>query len=400
MGIGIVVLLFFATAAARADFAKSAADCPEMRLDAPGKPLANYPVMDQNPMGLCWAFSTSVMVDSWRRSHPSTPAANPNFITSPYPIAAALTESDAGYDAETGLPTKATNAFDKGNQIDLGYAEVLRAGSCDQQKVFRPGIGDRGMDKKLTDAIDAAFTRMNQFYADKNGLRKIYAQGKALGKKGTALTNYVLYERGAAPIVQELECKLVQDKIAFPFSKIVESVLVRVVAEGGNRLDADRRFFEAICRENRLFPALGDHPPKLKQESIIVDRPKQYAKRIRQLLLHNQQPVGIEYCANVLTKPPGYQGVQWQGGLAGTAIGGNLNCKPEGSRDDNHASVVIGMHWDEQRNRCQLIVRNSWGGGCKSQNYSWPCEEGKGNIFVDEDALGANIYRLDHFEAD
>lgn len=79
------------------------------------------------------------------------------------------------------------------------------------------------------------------------------------------------------------------------------------------------------------------------------------------------QPIGISYNVDVLKH--GRQGL-----------------KPS-ERLNFHVSVIIGQR-PAGPSGCQFLVRNTWGSACHPKySKDWECEAGKGQVWVDADAL-------------
>jgi hypothetical protein len=89
-------------------------------------------------------------------------------------------------------------------------------------------------------------------------------------------------------------------------------------------------------------------------------------------LLEEQKPVGIDFCANVLTNSR-YQGL--------------ANGQPRGDCGE-HAVMVIGKKYDS--GQCYYLIRNSWGAAYSS--YAW--NTSRGDVWVEENALSANLFGL------
>lgn len=94
------------------------------------------------------------------------------------------------------------------------------------------------------------------------------------------------------------------------------------------------------------------------------------------------QPVGIGYCANVLQNKR-YRALTFSGEV------------PNSMKEDcwGHSSIIVGKR--TRSNRCQLLLRNTWGTDC---NYDWEClrdKEGKVvGVWIDAEALMENSDRL------
>jgi hypothetical protein len=57
--------------------------------------------------------------------------------------------------------------------------------------------------------------------------------------------------------------------------------------------------------------------------------------------------------------------------------------------DGMHTSSIIGRRFNVDNNKCEYLIRNSWGSSCERYRPNLTCEEG--NIWVDETTLKKNI---------
>lgn len=63
-----------------------------------------------------------------------------------------------------------------------------------------------------------------------------------------------------------------------------------------------------------------------------------------------------------------------------------------------HASVVVGRKWNDEKNRCEYLVRNSWGSGCAGyENKNVRCEDG--HFWISAGDLEKTMYGLTYLEA-
>lgn len=61
-----------------------------------------------------------------------------------------------------------------------------------------------------------------------------------------------------------------------------------------------------------------------------------------------------------------------------------------------HASTIVGRKWNEQTNKCEYLIRNSWGESCAYYKNPEKCEDGY--IWVDRDKIMANLHSARTFE--
>ena len=75
----------------------------------------------------------------------------------------------------------------------------------------------------------------------------------------------------------------------------------------------------------------------------------------------NPQPIGIDYCWAFLLE--GFKGI-----LKSRRLSDGF-CLLNGKDKPDHKSLIIGRRWSKQKNRCEYLLRNSWGNDCGSYFY-------------------------------
>jgi hypothetical protein len=131
-----------------------------------------------------------------------------------------------------------------------------------------------------------------------------------------------------------------------------------------------------------------------------------------QLAQPSAQPVEISYCAAILTDAS-YPGTD--------RSGKGKHCPPSAHSpgDTGHASLLIGRRAADGGS-CQYLVRNSWGADCSGPKLhslpggakpgsvvqrtgdiyapQWKCENGKGDIWIDADALANSVFSVSYLD--
>lgn len=72
------------------------------------------------------------------------------------------------------------------------------------------------------------------------------------------------------------------------------------------------------------------------------------------------------------------------------------------TKNGRHVSVVVGRRWNQEKNSCEFLIRNSWGSKCSSYKAAslqvpGACESG--NIWVSEGVLKKNIFGVNFLTA-
>lgn len=155
-------------------------------------------------------------------------------------------------------------------------------------------------------------------------------------------------ENASATITNE--CKLqVALRELFPLIELSESIRLRLASSAYNIL---RNFQQEACK-NRL-------PAKFKMKEFYdtkkTDTPKIISVIDEQL--NKQNMATIYYDANFILKKP----------------------VPNAA----HASTVVGRRKNSATNKCEYLIRNSWG-ACSLNDYPYACVDG--NIWVPRDVM-------------
>ncbi len=82
------------------------------------------------------------------------------------------------------------------------------------------------------------------------------------------------------------------------------------------------------------------------------------------------------------------------------AIGYSASFLQDRRAPGHHASIVVGRRYNQEAKSCQFLIRNSWGPNCQSYALPYPVEGNcaDGHIWVSEETLHQNIYRVTNFK--
>tara|TARA_B100000029_G_scaffold128756_1_gene122281 strand:- start:120 stop:1232 length:1113 start_codon:yes stop_codon:yes gene_type:complete len=142
--------------------------------------------------------------------------------------------------------------------------------------------------------------------------------------------------------------------------------------------------FKDCYKPNGKYPWANNLPRPKKYKTTSA---KKFQKKLIELLTRpNPQPIAVGYCSKFLRRK-NYIGKNRIGFT-------DPDCGP-------HASIVIGMR--ERNQKCEFMIRNSWGNSCK--DYVWDCEYTRGRarseghgIWVDGIAFTKNILNITWLE--
>ncbi len=365
-------------------------DCTYFRLDEKQKDgsdgsMVNVPVRDQGPFGICYGEVASQLNDAYRFGVLN----DTSFHRHTAVLSTVIGENETtGNDPYNGGTICAATNYIK----EAGYRDAFSVAKCIER--------DESKEVVLT---------LSKYYDD------YYTD---IGKLGTSA------EKSARKQV------LAQDVISWLIAKGVPS---------DEQPTADDIMYVAGLRKLRFIWGIEafqcfkagelfqSNLPQCKPEDLSVKAAPDRRQQIDALLIqHRGQPLGISYCDQVLT-----EGVNYPGAIIDSQTG--LKCTPRldasgkpMSGNGRHASMIIGRRKNTANNKCQYLVRNSWGSSCdttpphitlppdllndpalpfsyrasvnKKSIYSpdWDCD--KGNIWVDADVLTKSIYGVSYLK--
>ena len=302
--------------------------CPDVRLDKSS--LKNVPVLDQDGSGICWAYTAAAMIDAYRFSHGDK---NTAVITSP--IALAVFANQDAFMTGLKQQTAIRGARNGDGQPDTAIEIARNQGKvCDHRTVS----------KELISTDIAAI--------DFDGTYKLDTF--------------------------EFQCPSFLEKLWYDFFPSTTKMAVTVKHMALWALSGD---VKKLCAQLEAPVAL----PKTQFVSaytMATQRPPiNVADRLKTLLgKQNPQPVGLQYCADVLRKPE----------LQSLDI-----YKYVSKCDNKHWSVIVGSR-EGKNGKCDFLVRNSFGSSC--DGYSSSTCESRGQIWVTEDSLVNNTGALSWLE--
>ena len=355
-----------------------ASDCSPMRLDGPGGSMAHVMPHDQGPYGICYAEAAVQMADAYRFSHGD---ANTNRETSVMSASIGLADKTVKKkDPFEGGETCTVIDFLRQN----GGHDALAVGRC-------------MLESEVDDA--PAVQRLGLLYDSYQAELAAMPSGAAPAAVSELRGNYVsILERRepwVATIVPPIARNVLSDFFGYDRGRFMWSI-------------SSYKCFNVDRPQTLSFlPACGGN------DDARVPRPGAESRALldAQLAKPNPQPVEISYCAEVLGRAD-YPGVDRSTASATQCLGN----EPWAG---GHASLVIGRRMGND-NRCQYLIRNSWGVHPTPKSYSlpggdgqpekishgpghtyapqWEFENGKGDIWVDADALAKSLLGVSYLE--
>lgn len=331
-----------------------ASDCTPSRLDDPGESMDQMPILDQDSVGYCWAYTGTQMVDAWRFSH----GANKKHLTSPLPIALDHTNG-------------ATNP--DGSYI-RSISPMRKIGSCDHNFVMEQILSGQSP-KDFRSKIYKYFEENRKLDWERKTIERI----KNYFSPYSPVENQILCEfRNSPPHnMKELSAELKKILYEANFADGMNLSKLMMIACKGHIEDLSS--IPDIKSKNTLNANFADHwTPETRGVS--------FENAINNLLNKSpMQPVGIEYCANIFSRDRYFTGIERNHR--------NIKqCYP-------HASIVIGRRKGPD-GQCQFLVRNSWGKDwCPNSKYAECDERQKGQAWVDAKILGRYVLGVSSFHS-
>lgn len=333
--------------------------------------MEHVPVRDQGNLGVCYAYAAAQVFDAYRMSHGDQ---NSDFRASAI-IAAAEFSREYFKDAADWKGVD-------GGSFCPSFNQFKKNGACpDQRKTFS-GIEMEQLLKKFLSTQRAISTKLTlrqraqADWAEKVGLPVAPEIQKARQEQRGEASRAVL------EVCEDL------GPVSFSFASKVQQVLTEDRENELVGLLSDRVCPPQLRRKHSPVPAChGVNRGELADfgQRKFVDT-AHFLKLIqRKLKEPNAQPLGIDYCAEVLSR------------------GKDFDCKfvnipmlSVAADRGNHISLVIGQRPHPKTGRCEFLVRNSWGTGCSVYSSDWQCENG--NIWVDAEALLRNTDKISYLE--
>lgn len=332
-------------------FCLEAVAAEEIRLDL-SPSMQPIPVMDQGSEGTCYAHAGVQLIDAYRFSHGDT---DTEHLSSPIHLAvASLTESVKMQRELKGSWSETSVA--SGHYLWKILHDARSAGSCDDfalRSFFLTGKG-----KSIEEGIRKAL-ELNLRSTDWFSRAMTYARHRTSTEEKTLCDLYKAFPSQRLELMPSLAA--VERALNAPYDGFA----------GMNEI------VKGVCETktkplNDLLP-----PPTILARSEENDATNSFIRATKAVLQSPKpQPVGISYCADVLTTA-NFQGLHADGS--------------EKKQCNMHASVVVGYR--ESHGRDFFLVRNSWGGNCS--RYAWECE--KGQIWVPAKELMSNTSSLVYF---
>jgi len=301
-------------------------DCTPVNLiTKANSPFNKIPVYDQDGSRICYAYTIAQLVDYKKISEGASDRnVHPLWVALSYNLA-------HGY-----------NSFDYGGVVNDALLDLLKNGSCPYDKVM-DGLK---LAIESTNSNEPHFLDFLEEYKKARMESRLDVDRSPITDLLSASANHRMYCATGNHNFLELSEELKQmDKLTSP--EIIQKLLFPACE---NQLE--KMNFEVETREHGA-------------DTVIEDK--------LQATLNSGRPVGISYCTNFFTDKT-YDGISEKGLIK--------KWKRRHIKEDchHHASLVVGRR--EVENRCEILIRNSWGTGLNPKM-------GKGKCLCRDKATGA-----------
>ncbi len=332
------------------ELAHSADLCQPVRLDDPDKSMSRVLQRDQGRYGTCYAQTAVQMYDAWRFSHGDK---NKDFHTSG--LMAAVMNVESSNEASRRVCIN-----NKRNDCDVKYRTDIDGAyrSCNILNTIQ------------SEGACSETTVLNYFdgHPEFTETYKLF-NNAVFRKKMMRATGAVTLDRNFKEFLKTDACDIFA-KEGLRLDRQDIQLLVESM-EKGDVIDILSVFRRATCvGKNLKYSFYSKSYYRCYPDSAKDVKP--LAVEIHRLLAQeNAQPIGIDFCANLLDR-----GRRYRGDMYGR------------TRDENdcgmHAALIIGQRRNPRTDRCEFLIRNSWG---VDAQYSSDWEKSNGNVWVDGNDL-------------
>ncbi|MES2965041.1 MAG: hypothetical protein V4760_14240 [Bdellovibrionota bacterium] len=337
----VLVLTFFGhVASARVDWSQakphalSEAECTPVDL----RPALG-PARNQGNIGWCYANVTA------------------DLLTFQYRSSLRGKRVSAGYTALIYNQGTNIEALGEGGAVDEAMKYAAREGLCPE--TLESEVMGKGPKMQIKQKLEA-FVQFKKLYdlaqtGDKKAQASFTSQAKSYRESNSSL--FALKEKE-----------------------------IQLLLASTNQKNFPLEFAKMICRGH----AVHAPPPYPVMSAIDKQALARFWIKLSPYVhqqLDSHKPVAVGYAAQFLSQA---NVPLWQFSFTNNQRGLNNDVS-------RHASLIVGRRWNGQR--CEFILRNSWGTGCNYKNkiFARPDKCEAGHLFVTEEFLETQMYRIFYF---
>lgn len=358
-----------------------AARCPDVRLDK--TILKHVPTMDQDSSNLCVAYSLAALVDAYRVTHRDTDTKK---VTSPIH----LNSLNHSYELHRKRIENKVRQERLGRKFHFrGYEEEVRdtlrhsslrrAQSNQNGRYFEDifeSVKEQGVVcshyqvSKFLKSTDLLTEDQLEKLKKRSDIKKIFdtREFNLCLQKGVLEGTFFddLMETRPFAALQTLSSI---DFQAVALEKAEELIAEKCTKEHQIKIDLPKDLTRAVIANEPFFG--GSYKPN---QEAAAEGKRFFRERFSKQKKEELQPIAIGYCQSLLRDR-------------------NFDMSSV-SPDDcgKHASVVVGSRPSKSNpEKCDYLIRNSWGATCP-KTYAWDGERVPGgHIWIEEDSLFKNV---------
>lgn len=393
--------------------AANADDCSPIRLDKTYRmksgaivegSMVHVAVRNQRSIGSCYAHASAQMYDAWRFRHGETTQDDYENFSSGFEIGQRF-KINENEKVESG-----SRLFKKVDlSINGGFVEkllpfLLEEGTCSQLELnglFRSEF-NLDVDTYASEVMRRFNRKRDEFHKVRDAIWAKYfppsasnqkaSETRARAQKEVDVARQQFLDAGVAELRETHKNILTNPYIYKSINyraliaqanqwkenevntvKMFETISVVDCASARRRMTRGEFRVVNTTTHSRGFRLVGDNQPRYLSDTVKAVLNAEFNQGIRKAY-----PVGIGYCASIFREGRGFKSKNWNQNECG-----------------RHASLVIGRRKDpKDANRCQYLIRNSWGNGCGSYHSDWECDAAMGSVWIDADTLGQATHDL------
>ncbi|MBL6989796.1 MAG: hypothetical protein ISR65_08455 [Bacteriovoracaceae bacterium] len=340
----------------------SANDCTDIRLDRPNYSMERVPVTNQGGLGICYSHIAASLVDSYRffNNTQNTQEPNPHYTSA---LALAVNYRDDN-----------NNFFYNDKDIESGHIcsavkSLLKHGSCNKEAINKQLLKIESLIYTLDSERQSRFINMLENVEAKESLDELLESiEQVIIKQNLIPTHLASSLRSRVLDATNSVFKTLNLK------KIVTDLLCEGQTVALDHLEVQCNINDLLNADNRPLACFGSECLDDEDDEDVMTLLEQIHAVLDKGV--DARPIGIEYCSKVL------EDKSYRRNLLTYFFPENTECGP-------HGSMIIGRK-KAANGQCHLLVRNTW--GTQSHTYDWESESG--HIWVEQNALADNLFKV------
>ncbi len=357
-----------------------------VNLEDPGGAMYHVDVHDQDQIGDCYAHAAAQFYDAWRFSQPDNRDQRYDLQSS-------------GFEINQRFKMQRGDEEVNGGSLSSVIPMLLEQGTCSSKAVDWPFVKGKTVDNYAT-GVMKIYGKLLAAYKQK----ELELSKRQFGPLGSIMHQIAFDRWFESAEAKRIKSELFQKELAqglqqlqalnqkfFKSNFVFNQSPLQHLTDGEDVIGIFDKMGFVKCEQPRV--TVATHFTLKNRPSVvpgIIGQPGGGVKLGYDLTrIHTEldrgragaMPIGISYCGNVLKQGRAFEFKGFSEAICG-----------------RHASLVVGRRRGPN-NRCQLLIRNSWGHYCGKADYSsdWNCvmdQKGMptGSVWVDEDILSSAIF--------